>query len=109
MSKVITVLEMTYEAASRSKGAMLKKCLEILLSSKPDSIVVDFDGISLFSTVFFNNSFAALALVYGFDIIRAIHLENISEVGLAAYESSMANAEIVSREKYHGEKDNWEV
>lgn len=101
--KKIAVLEMTSEAASQAKGILLKRSLESLISSStPDSIVVDFDGISLFSTVFFNNSFAALALVYGVDIIRAIHLKNISEVGMAAYEASMTNAEIVLREKYHG-------
>lgn len=100
----IAVMEMVGEAVSRTKGIMLKEFLEPLLCSKAGNIVVDFEGISYFTTTFFNNSFAALALVYGFDIVRAIRLENINEVGRAAYEASMENAEIISIPEKPGDK-----
>ena len=46
--------------------------------------------------LFFNNSFAALALIYGFQTIDNIKISNLSEVGRDTYQTSIANAKIIS-------------
>lgn len=97
----IIISDFSNEAASKTKGVMLKEQLEKLLSSKEKNIIVDFNGISRFASPFFNNSFAALALIYGFDAMRAIQIKNISEVGYQTYQTSMDNAEMVSTNSEH--------
>ena len=87
----IVISDFSGEAASRKRGLMLKERLEEALSNG-ESVVVDFSNISRFASPFFNNSFAALAIVYGFSKIEAITLENISATGRQTYESSMENA-----------------
>jgi len=97
----IVISNFSNEAASKTKGLLLKEYIENLLSQKADNIVVDFDGITRFASPFFNNSFSALALIHGFDSIRAIQLRNIDDVGLMTYETSMSNAETVSQHPEH--------
>lgn len=97
----IYIAEISNEAASKTKGLVLKELLDKLLSSKTNDIVVDFNGITRFASPFFNYSFAALALIYGFDAIRAIQIRNISEVGSDTYETSMENAEMISKHPEH--------
>lgn len=97
----IIISEFSNEAASKTKGLVLKDRIENLLSLKTDGITVDFDGITRFASPFFNNSFSALALIYGFDVIRAINLKGIDDVGLMTYKTSMANAEMVSEHPEH--------
>ncbi|MCI9059038.1 MAG: STAS-like domain-containing protein [Lachnospiraceae bacterium] len=93
----IIISTISNEAASKTKGLLLKERLDPLLSSKKHNIVVDFSGITRFASPFFNHSFAALALVYGFEQIRSIKIENISEVGQSTYQTSMENAEMVAQ------------
>lgn len=97
----ITISEFSNEAASKTKGLVLKERIENLLSAKTDDITVDFEGITRFASPFFNNSFSALALIYGFDVVRAIQLENIDDIGLLTYQTSMENAETVSQHPEH--------
>lgn len=97
----IIISDFSNEAASKTKGLILKEQLENLLSSKEKNIIVDFNGITRFASPFFNNSFAALALIYGFDVTRAIQIKNISEVGRQTYQTSMDNAEMVSVHSEH--------
>ena len=97
----IIVLEIFDEAATKTKGLALKGWLEKLLPLKIGNIVVDFRRITRFACPFFNYSFAALALVYGFDAVRAIQIKNISRVGRATFQASMQNAEMVSRYPGH--------
>lgn len=92
----IIISTISNEAASKTKGLLLKKHLDDLLSSQKYNIAVDFSGITRFASPFFNYSFAALALVYGFEKIRAIKIENISEIGQSTYQTSMENAEMVA-------------
>ena len=93
----IIVSNITNEAASKTKVLVLKEHLEKLLSSHANNIIVDFNGITRFASPFFNYSFAALALVYGFDTIRAIQIKNISPVGSDTFQTSIENAEMVSQ------------
>ena len=97
----IIISSITNEAASKTKGLVLKEHLEKLLASSTDNIVVDFSGITRFASPFFNYSFAAVALVYGFDTIRSIQIENISPIGADTYQTSMENAEMVSQHPEH--------
>ena len=97
----IIVLEISDEAATKAKGLALRGWLERLLSLGAGNIAVNFRRVARFAYPFFNYSFAALALVHGFDAIRAVQIRNISQVGLAAYQASMENAEMVSRHPGH--------
>ena len=67
---------------------------------------VDFEGISRFASPFFNNSFAKLALVYGFDRISSIEKINISATGALAFETSLENALLLSEKPEYSEKIN---
>ena len=102
----IIISEISKEAASRAKGILLKSQLEDMINNQEKNIVVDFSGITKFASPFFNNSFAALALIYGFPTISAIKLNNISDVGMSTYQTSMDNAKNVSDNKEHAVEIN---
>lgn len=93
--KTITISDFSKEAATETKGKILKKLLEEELNKDTDTIV-NFENIKRFASPFFNNSFAALALKYGFDKIELIQLINLSEVGRLAYETYIDNAKLLS-------------
>lgn len=97
----ILISDFSNEAASKTNGLVLKELLDTLLTSQEADIVVDFSGVSRFASPFFNYSFAALALIHGFDAIRSIRLKNIGQVGLDTYNTSMTNAEQVSLHPEH--------
>ena len=99
----IVITDFSREAASRTRGLLLKERLEKALE-KGESIIVDFSGIKRFASPFFNNSFAALAFVYGFTAVEAISLENISETGRQTYESSMENAKDIYQDEEMSER-----
>lgn len=92
----IIVSSFTDEAASKTKGLLLKSQLNNLINSGEKDISIDFSGITKFASPFFNNSFAALALIYGFSTINSIKIDNISDIGLNTYQTSMNNAKMVS-------------
>ena len=92
----IIVSKFTDEAASRAKGLLLKSQLDNLINSGEKDISIDFTGITKFASPFFNNSLAALALIYGFPIINSIKIDNISDIGLNTYQTSLNNAKMVS-------------
>lgn len=92
---IITINAFSNEAASKKNGLVLKEKLEENIG-QIDSLCIDFNNITRFASPFFNNSFAALALKYGFDTISKIKLDNISPVGLDTYETSMENAQMLS-------------
>lgn len=43
----------------------------------------------------FNNSFASLGLVYGFDLLEKIELLNITDTGKSTYKTSVDNAKLI--------------
>lgn len=90
----IRLTDFTSEAASMGKGKELKIFLEELIKKNED-IVVDFNGLARFASPFFNNSFSALALQYGFEEIEKIKLINISQIGRDTFESSLDNARLL--------------
>ena len=92
----ISISTFSKEAASKSKGLILNEKLRTLLDNNDAEIYVDFTEISRFASPFFNNSFGALALVYGFDKINSIKIINITDIGMDAYQTSMENAQLLS-------------
>lgn len=91
----ITISSFSNEAASKSKGEILKNYLSKLIASN-EEITVDFSNINRYASPFFNNSFASLALIHGFDTINKIKLSNITETGHQTYETSIENAKLLS-------------
>jgi hypothetical protein len=100
---IIRISDFSKEAASRTRGLLLKERLEEALGQS-EPIVVDFSGINRFASPFFNNSFAVLAYKFGFPAVEAISLENISETGRQTYESSMENAKDIYQDKEMSER-----
>lgn len=91
----INISSFTSEAASKTKGILFRDILEPLIKNNED-ITVDFEGITRFASPFFNNSFASLGIVYGFNTIKRIELKNISETGKITYDTSLENAKLIS-------------
>lgn len=102
----IMISDISNEAASKAKGILLKNQLQDLIELHEKNICVDFSGISRFASPFFNNSFAALALIYGFQTIDNIKVNNLSEVGQETYLTSMDNAKIISENQTHIDEIN---
>lgn len=96
---IIHLKSFTNNAASRTKGSLLKKQLEDALNKK-ENIFVDFDGIDKFASPFFNNSFSALGIQYGFGTIEEIELLNISDNGKLVFDASIENAKFLISRKH---------
>ncbi len=95
---IIKLNDFTNEAASKTKGIVLRELIENNIENIEG---VDFSGISRFASPFFNNSFSALALIYGFEKIGSIELIGINEVGCETYETSMENAKLLSQNEQY--------
>ena len=91
---LIRICSFSKEGASKTKGLVLKEKLEKGIIQH-ESITVDFTGVDCYASPFFNNSFAALALKYGFEVIEKIKLENLSFVAQETYQTSMDNAKML--------------
>lgn len=102
----IMISDISKEAASKTKGIILKEQLKKLIDQHEEDICVDFSGISRFASPFFNNSFAALALIYGFPTITNIKIINLSEVGQDTFQTSLDNAKIISENQTHIDEIN---
>lgn len=103
--KTILISSFTNEAASRSKGEILREYIDETIKTG-DEITVDFSGINKFASPFFNNSFASLALLYGFDKIEQIKLHGITETGMHTYEISIENAKMLATDPIFADKMN---
>lgn len=95
---MIQLKSFTKDATSRTKGLQLKTKLEHAIKEERN-ISVDFDGIDKFASPFFNNSFSALGIQYGFGTIEKIELLNISDNGKLVFDSSMENAKFLTNHK----------
>ena len=102
---VIKISDFSQEAASKTKGIQLREKLEPLIKNG-EKFCVDFEGITRFASPFFNNSFASLALVYGFEAIENIETRNLSEIGKLALHTSMENAQLLFENPQFTEKIN---
>ena len=91
---IIRINEFTNEAASKAKGIMLKELIEKNIGDT--DLIIDFTGITRFASPFFNNSFSALGIQYGFGTIEKIELLNISDNGKLVFDSSIENAKFLT-------------
>ena len=89
---IIQLKSFTNDAASRTKGLQLKTKLEHAIKEERNIS----DGIDKFASPFFNNSFSALGIQYGFEIIEKIELLNISDNGKLVFDSSIENAKFLT-------------
>lgn len=101
----IKISSFSQEAASKTKGVELRKVMEDDIN-KAEDMSIDFYDIKRFASPFFNNSFAALALKYGFGQVEKIKLKNISDVGYQTYKTSMDNAKMLSSDSKFAEQVN---
>ena len=92
---IIQLKSFTNDAASRTKGLQLITKLEHAIIEERN-ISVELDGIDKFASPFFNNSFSALGIQYGFEIIEKIELLNISDNGKLVFDSSIENAKYLT-------------
>ena len=102
MQKII-IKEITKEAASQSSGEKLFNILEPLVKNETH-FCVDFDGVTRFASPFFNNSFARLALSYGFEVVNSIEIISLSVVGRDTFDTSMENAQLLSNDPQFASK-----
>ena len=95
--QTIMIKEITKEAASQSSGEKLLNIMEPLIRDNIE-FCVDFNELTRFASPFFNNSFAKLALIYGFETIDSIERLNLSTVGTNTNNTSMENAKLLSKD-----------
>lgn len=94
----ILIRSFTPNALSEKAGSELRK--RILTSYYNDSkekIILDFDGIGLFATMFFNASIGYLIQENLNEIIEHMEIVNISTLGLKTLEHSKANANFIKK------------
>lgn len=97
--RTIIVKELTKMAMTETAGMKLRDKIEEVL--KNDSkVVLDFSGISLFATMFFNASIGHFVLNLSPEKCEEIFvIENISELGKDTYYHSFENAKMIYNNK----------
>lgn len=69
-----------------------------------DTIILDFKGIQLFATMFFNASIGWLVMQYGEEeVVQRIKPCNLSRLGEETYQHSFENAVAVRRDPQYAE------
>lgn len=101
---IIKISDFSKEAASKTKGLILKE--KLLEHFDDDDLAVDFTGIEMFASPFFNNSFSALALIYGFEKINNIKKIGLDSTGQNTYDTSIENARLLSNSPQFSEQIN---
>lgn len=77
--------------SAQDAESLLKKIQPALDAG--ENIVLDFSGIKLFTTLFFNNALARYVLEFGPEVYaHRFEVKNLSEVGQSTYQHSMENA-----------------
>lgn len=101
----IKISSFSKEAATKTKGIILRNKIEKHLQ-EIDNLTIDFESITRFASPFFNNSFAALAIIHGFEKISKIKTINLSTVGKETLDTSMMNAQMLSKNPSFAEEVN---
>ncbi len=90
--KIIKVRELFSSAFAESKALILRTEIEKLLD-KGEKIIIDFEGISKYTTLFFNFSTGYLVSLLGPEKYgEVISLQGLSPLGKSTYENSYKNA-----------------
>lgn len=89
----IKVKEIISNGLSESDGLLIREKIKDLLEISKDKIVLDFSGINLFATPFFNSFIGYFVIQYSPEkVSELIELKNISELGKETYQHSFNNA-----------------
>lgn len=101
--RTILVSKIATMALTESDGLKLRKAIEASLEDD-DAIELDFSGISLFATMFFNASIGNLIMRFSPErCAEIIRLTHISDLGMDTYQHSFENARFIfaQRETLH--------
>lgn len=100
----INVNEICKFAISEEKGLALRKSLEDNIQSN-DEVIVNFEGISMFTTPFFNASLGFFILKYGPDKFdEKVKVVGLGDMGKETYSHSRENAIEFYRNKIDPQK-----
>ena len=89
---MIKAIDYITTAFSADDAEKISKAILPLISQK-HKIVVDFDGVSIFTALFFNNTFARILVEIGPEQYnKQFCLKNLTELGEATYKHSLDNA-----------------
>lgn len=89
---MIQVNQYIKTAFSAEDAESLLKVIQPLIDAG-ENVILDFSGIKLFTTLFFNNALAKYVLELGPEAYRErFEIRNLSEVGETTYQHSMENA-----------------
>lgn len=91
--KEIKMIDISTDAASKNSAELLRKIIKENITE--NLIVIDFSGITRFTTTFFNNSIGRLGCTYGEFIIDKVQCVNMSIVGKESYDSVINNTKIL--------------
>lgn len=101
--RTILVSKIAAMALTESDGLKLRKAMEASLENDKE-IELDFSGISLFATMFFNASIGNLIMRFSPEkCAEIIRLTHISDLGMDTYQHSFENARFifVQRDSLH--------
>ena len=89
---MIKAIEYIKTGFSADDALKISAAIDSVLESG-EKVVVDFDGITIFTTLFFNNAFTKHVLTMGPDVYKQkFELQNLSELGETTYKHSFDNA-----------------
>ncbi len=95
----IKIKDIVNMAITEEQGLKLRKKIGEIIESQ-DEIVLDFEDIKLFTTMFFNASIGYYILQYSPEKCKNIfNLKNISKVGEQTYKHSFENAEEIFKDE----------
>lgn len=88
----IKIVDICPIAMTEEQGLLVRDAMEPAVATN-EAVVLDFTGISLFATMFFNASIGYYIVEKGVDYCtKNINLINISELGEETYKHSFLNA-----------------
>lgn len=91
----IKVKEITSMALTDDKGKILREKINEKIDKGEEKITIDFEGIQIFTTMFFNASIGHFVLKYGPEIMKRFELLNLSELGKDTLNHSFINAKSI--------------
>lgn len=94
--KIIKVKSLTEKCMAQKNGLILRKAIENAIEEN-EEITLDFDGIKLFASPFFNISLGYIIGKYGENKFNDIKIINISDLGSRII-SQVKNNSLVSKD-----------
>lgn len=91
----IKVKDITSMALTDEKGKILREKINERIENGEEKVLIDFEGIQIFTTMFFNASIGHFILKNGPEIMDKIELLNLSELGKETFNHSFMNAKTI--------------